>query len=139
MSFIETIKEKARENLKTIVLPESTDIRVIEAARKVTDEGFAKVVLIGNRSEIESYANGIELSDISIVNPQEFERISDYENTLYELRKEKGMTPEKAHETLQNHIYFATMMVKMGDASRKKPCHSVKSPLRAATAVADEG
>ena len=116
MSFIDIIKEKAKANIKTIVLPESTDIRVIEAARKVTDEGFAKVILIGDRTEIEKVANGINLSDIQIENPNDFPKFEEYANALYELRKEKGMTLEKAHETLKNNIYFATMMVKMGEA-----------------------
>ncbi len=116
MSFIDVIKEKAKQNIKTVVLPESTDIRVIEAARKVTDEGFAKVILIGDKGEMEANANGINISDLTIINPNEFDRFEEYANALYELRKEKGMTIEKAHETLKNNIYFGTMMVKMGEA-----------------------
>ena len=57
MSFIDTIKEKARESIKTIVLPEAQDIRVQEAARKVTDEGFAKVILIGDTNKNKRLKN----------------------------------------------------------------------------------
>ena len=117
MSFIEEIKEKARKNIKTIVLPESTDIRVLEAARKVTDDGFAKVVLIGNREELQNIAGDINLSDIEIVEPATSLKTDEYINTFYELRKAKGMTEEKARETmLNNNIYYATMMIKQGDA-----------------------
>ena len=116
MSFIETIKEKARNSIKTIVLPESTDIRVLEAARKVTDDGFAKVVLIGNRNELQEIAGDINLSDITIINPSEYDKFEDYVNAFYELRKAKGMTIEQARETLKHNIYFGTMMVKLGDA-----------------------
>ena len=69
MSFIDEIKEKVKGSMKTIVLPESTDIRVLEAARKITDEGFAKVVLIGNKDELQNIAGSIDLSDITIIDP----------------------------------------------------------------------
>ena len=116
MSFIETIKEKARNSIKTIVLPESTDIRVLEAARKVTDDGFAKVILIGNRNELQEIAGEIDLSDITIINPCEYDKYEEYANAFYELRKAKGMTIEQARETLKHNKYFGTMMVKRGDA-----------------------
>ena len=116
MSFIDTVKERAKASMKTIVLPEASDIRVIEAARKVTDEGFAKVVLIGNPDEIRNVAGDMNVSDITIVDPNAFDRFEEYANAFYELRKAKGMTIEQARETLKHNIYFGTMMVKMGDA-----------------------
>lgn len=116
MSFIEELKEKARKNIKTIVLPESTDIRVLEAARKVTDDGFAKVILIGNRENLQEIAGEINLSDIEVIDPATSEKTEAYIQAFYELRKAKGMTEEKAKETMQNPIYFATMMIKQGDA-----------------------
>lgn len=114
MNFIDSIKEKAKQSIKTIVLPESFDIRVIEAARVVTDEGFAKVVLIGNRDKLDT--KGIDISDIDVIDPETSDKFEEYASAFYELRKAKGMTPEKAHETLKNNIYFGTMMVKQGDA-----------------------
>lgn len=116
MSFIDVIKQKAKESVKKIVLPESSDIRVLEAARKITDEGFASVVLIGDREELMKIAGSIDISDIMVVNPNTSEKFEEYVNCFYELRKAKGMTPEKAKEVLMNPIYFGTMMVKMGDA-----------------------
>lgn len=118
MSFIDGLKEKAKQDIKTIVLPESYDIRVLQAARKVTDEGFARVVLIGDPEEIKrlSEENGLDVSDVSVVNPKTSDKLESYINEFYELRKAKGMTLEKATETLNNNIYFGTMMIKMGDA-----------------------
>ena len=116
MSFIDTIKEKAKVLGKTIVLPEGHDIRVIEAARKVTDEGFAKVILIGEKEKIKQTAGNIDISDIEIINPVDSDKFNDYANAFYELRKAIGMTLEKANEILKDNIYFGTMMVKMGDA-----------------------
>ena len=116
MSFIEEIKVKAKKSIKTIVLPESTDIRVLEAARKVTDEGFAKVVLIGNREELQNIAGDINISDIEVIDPATSEKTEEYVNTFYELRKAKGITEEKARETMKDPIYYGTMMIKQGDA-----------------------
>ena len=116
MSFISAIKEKAKTLHKTIVLPEGHDIRVIEAARKITDEGFAKVILIWDRENIEKDAGNINLSDIDIISPSASEKFESYAETFYELRKAKGITLEKAREILKDNIYFGTMMVKMGDA-----------------------
>lgn len=116
MSFIENIKERARKSIKTIVLPESTDIRVLEAARKVTDDGFARVILIGNREELQKIAGDINIADITVVDPKTSEKTEEYVQTFYELRKAKGMTEEKARETMQNPIYYGTMMIKQGDA-----------------------
>ena len=116
MSFIDDLKAKVKDSMKTIVLPESTDIRVLEAARKITDEGFAKVVLVGNKEELQGIAGNINISDITVVDPATSEKTAEYANAFYELRKAKGMTPEKAEETMKNTIYFGTMMVKQGDA-----------------------
>ncbi len=118
MSFIDVIKEKAKQNIKTIVLPEAHDPRVLEAARKVTDGGFAKVILLGDSDELHKIAseNNIIIDDLSIINPLLSEKTEEYINKLYELRQAKGMTLDKAQETLKNNIYFGTMMIKMGDA-----------------------
>lgn len=113
MSFIEKVKALAKENIKTVVLPEAQDIRVQEAARKITDEGFAKVILIGDRENIKT---DIDISDIEVINPSKSEKFETYVNEFYELRKAKGVTIEKANEIIKNNIYFATMMVHMGDA-----------------------
>lgn len=109
MGFIEKMKEKAKENIKTIVLPEAEDIRVQEAAKKITEEGFAKVILIGDNAKIN-------VPNVEIINPLTSDKFTEYVEAFYELRKEKGMTLEKANEVLKNPIYFGTMMVKMGDA-----------------------
>ena len=71
MSFIESIKQRAKQNIKTIVLPEATDIRVLEATQMVLKEGFANIILIGNPDEIKNLANK---NDINI------ERCSNYKS-----------------------------------------------------------
>lgn len=116
MNFLEQISQRAKADRKTIVLPESTDIRTVKAAAMVQEKGIADIILVGNENEIKKLAGGLDISKAKIVDPLNFDRFEDYVNTFYELRKAKGITPEKARETMKDYVYFATMMVKMGDA-----------------------
>ncbi|MFZ5986292.1 MAG: phosphate acetyltransferase [Bacillota bacterium] len=116
MGFLEQIIERAKSNIKTIVLPESTDMRVVKAASMIQGQGIAKVVLIGNENDIRKLAGDLDLSGIKIEDPLNSEKISDYASTLFELRKSKGMTFEQAMETMKNPLYYGVMMVKKGEA-----------------------
>lgn len=139
MSFIEEIKNRASENIKTIILPESEDVRVLEAASRVTKEGFAKIILIGNKDEANELANknNIDIQEIQIIDPEKSEKYDEYVNAFYELRKAKGVTIEKAKETLKDNMYFGTMMVKQGDADGlvSGACHSTANTLRPALQI----
>ena len=117
MSFIDDIKLRAKRNKKTIVLPETGDRRTLEAADKILSEDLADIVLIGNRDDIIKGAGGLDLSKAKIIDPQNAEKLETYTDLLFELRKNKGMTPEKARELLINQpLYFGVTMVKAGDA-----------------------
>ncbi|MCI9177922.1 MAG: phosphate acetyltransferase [Clostridia bacterium] len=139
MTFIETIKAKAKTQIKTIVLPESEDIRVIEGAAKVLKEGFANIILIGNEEEVKNRAkeNNLDISKAQIINPKTSEKYEEYANNFYELRKAKGMTLEQAKQTILEPIYFGMMMVKQGDSDGlvSGACHSTANTLRPALQI----
>ena len=119
MTFIDTMKEKARKDIKNIVLPEADDVRVLKATEMVLNEGFANIILIGDTDEIKNLAkeNDINIDGVQIINPLTSTKLRKYSDDLYELRKAKGMTIEQAQELLKiNSRYFAAMMVKSGDA-----------------------
>ncbi|GMQ56915.1 phosphate acetyltransferase [Vallitalea sediminicola] len=117
MSFINNIKNRAKNLNQTIVLPESLERRTVEATAKILDEEIANVVLIGNKGEIEKVAEGLDISKAIFVDPDSFEKMDKYVNDLVELRKNKGMTEEKAEELLKNDpLYLGVMMVKEGMA-----------------------
>lgn len=117
MGFIDDIKKRAKENKKTIVLPETWDRRTLEAANTVLLEGIADIILIGDEDEIKKGSEGLDLSKAKIVNPQTCDKLDAYVDLLVELRKNKGMTPEKARELLTKEpLYFGVTMVKAGDA-----------------------
>ena len=133
MSFIENIKTRAKENLQTIVLPESMDIRVLKAGEKVLEEGIANIIFIGNEDEIKSTGNGLNLEKATIIDPANSELTEDFTNKLYELRKEKGMTLEEAKKLLlEDYMYFACMLVKENKANGivSGACHSTANTLR---------
>ena len=135
MEFIDKIIAKAQKDIKTIVLPEPEDVRVLKATELINNKGFAKVVLIGNENEITklAYDNNINLGDAQIIDPLKTPKLDEYSNELYELRKNKGMNIENAKKILsENSRYFATMMVKVGDADGlvSGASHSTADTLR---------
>ncbi len=133
MGFIDTIKARAKANKKTIVLPESNDIRTIEAASKVLAEDIANVILVGKENEINELAKGFDISKATIVDPETSDKLQGYVDLLVELRKAKGMTPEKAKELLtSDYLYFGVTMVKAGDADGmvSGACHATADVLR---------
>jgi len=137
MNFIEEIKEKAKQNIKTIVLPEALDIRTLKATEEILKDGFAKVILLGDEDKIKEVGNGLNIKDAQIINPLTSEKSQQYANTLYELRKEKGMTIEQAQELVKNEIYFGMMMLKQNEADGlvAGACHSTADTLRPALQI----
>ena len=94
MSFIEKIKEQAKKDLKTIVLPEASDLRVIKATHTALEENYAKIILVGDTEKINNMAkeNNLDISKAIIIDPRTSEKTAKYAEELYELRKAKGMT-----------------------------------------------
>ncbi|MDO5572468.1 MAG: phosphate acetyltransferase [bacterium] len=135
MSFIDKIKERAKQDVKTIVLPETNDRRTLIAAAKIIQEGTAKLIMVGKEEKIMDGAKWLEvdLSQVKVVDPENTEKLDEYVNLLYETRKEKGMTPEKARELLlSDYLMFGVMMVKAKDADGMVAgaCHATADVLR---------
>jgi len=72
------------------------------------------VVLIGKKDEILTVAPQWDISRATIVNPEDSDRYEEFVETFYEMRKAKGVTPEKARETMKDPLFFGVMMVKKG-------------------------
>ncbi|MBR5155706.1 MAG: phosphate acetyltransferase [Clostridia bacterium] len=131
--FLDTIKERAKADKKTIVLPESMDARIYEAAEKVLKEDFANIIIIGTPEEVEKYSKGYDITGATIIDPYTYEKTEEYLNLFVELRKSKGLTYEQAKETaLGDYMYYACLMVKAGDADGvvSGACHSTANTLR---------
>lgn len=139
MSFIEQIKQRAKQEIKTIVLPEATDVRILEAAEMIKNEGYAKVILIGNEEEVRKLAKerNIDIGETKIIDPAVSIETARYSKKLYELRKSKGMTEEQAEKLVLEPVYFGMMMVKLNEADGlvSGAAHSTSDTLRPALQI----
>jgi len=118
MSFIESVVQRAKTANKHIVLPEGREPRIVRAAAIVKAEGIATLTILGKPDEIRKIAEkeGVDIAGVALVEPETAPNFAEYANAFYELRKAKGMTEEKAVETMKDPMYYGTMMVKMGAA-----------------------
>lgn len=137
MNFLEQIVQRAKADIKTIVLPEANDIRTLKATAMILEQGIANVVLVGNEEEIKKLAGDLDISGARIVDPLKSEKLDEYANLFYEMRKSKGVTPESAREIMKDTLYWGVMMVKQGDADGmvSGACHSTADTVRPALQI----
>ena len=130
--FLDRMKQTAKQDLKTIVLPEGEDPRTIEAAKKIIAEGLANIVILGDPAEID-------VPGAQIINPKSptAPKHEAYAQKFAELRAKKGVTIEQARAQIMDNTYYGTMMVKMGDADGlvSGACHSTADTLRPALQI----
>ncbi len=140
MSYIDQIKEKARSDRKTIVLPETNDKRTLIAASCILKEQIADIIMVGNEEKIMDGAGWLEvdLTGVQVINPETTDKLDGYVDLLYETRKNKGMTPELARKTLlEDYLTFGVIMVKANDADGMVAgaCHATADTLRPALQI----
>lgn len=120
MHLVDQIKAKARQNLKTVVLPEGYDERMVEAAGKIVADGLARVVLLGDPSALNAKAKelGATLDGVTLLDPRTAPQLDAYTDELVEIRKKKGLSRDEAKALLTgaDNLYFGAMMVRRGDA-----------------------
>ena len=118
MELMKKLWQSAKADKKRIVLPEGDEERTLKAAEKIKELGLAYPVLVGNIDEIKGKAEnlGVNVEGIEIIDPNNSEKLEAYVNEFYELRKNKGITLEKADQIVRDPLYFGTMMVKLDDA-----------------------
>ncbi len=117
-TILNSIKEKASKKKKTIVLPESHDERVLKTAEILVKENIASVITLGDESKIRNSADklGVNLSGVRIIDPVKSDKLSDFTNIYFNLRKKKGISIEDARETVKRDLFFGAMMVREGMA-----------------------
>ncbi len=133
MAFIDKIKGLAKSNKKTIILPESMDRRIFQAAEHILKEDLANIIIIGTPDQVKENGEGFDVSKATIIDPLTYEKTEEYEDLFVELRKSKGLTKEEARKLmLENYAYFACLMIKNGDADGmvSGACHSTADTLR---------
>ena len=128
--FLQRMKDAAKADKRTIVLPEGEDPRTIEAAKKIVAEGLANLVILGDPAKID-------VEGATVIDPKTAEKHDEYAAKFAELRAKKGVTLPEAMEQMNDATYFGTMMVKMGDADGlvSGACHSTAITLRPALQI----
>lgn len=119
MNLIESIIARAKADKQRIVMPEGTEKRTLQAADKLLKDGVANIILLGNENRIMDLSKELSLSNIgkaTIIDPKNHDKKQTYIDLLVELRKSKGMTPEKAGALVEDPLYLACLMIKNGDA-----------------------
>lgn len=119
MTLIEKIRNNAKNHIKTIVLPEGEEIRIIKAAEFLNHEKLVIPILIGNKDQITYIAkdNNCNIDGIEIRDPLQSADAKTFSDEYYELRKKKGATPEIANETVKNPLYYGAFMVRNNQAA----------------------
>lgn len=129
-SFLESMIARAKADKQTIVLAEGDDPRTLEAAESILAQDVANLIILGDVEGIK--ASGRNLEGAQLIDPRTSELAAEFADTFYELRKNKGMTPKKAAETVKDVLYFGVMMVKTGraDGMVAGACHATGDVLR---------
>lgn len=138
-AFIQQIIDAAKLKKKNIVLPEGSDERVCQAAHIINQEGIASVILLGDEQQITGVFSegGWSLDGITVINPETSDKLQEYADAFFELRKAKGITPEQALATVKQVTYFGTMIMQAGDADGmvSGAAHSTADTVRPALQV----
>ncbi|MCL2721826.1 MAG: phosphate acetyltransferase [Treponema sp.] len=140
MDFVTEMKAKAASSPKKLVLPEGTEERIIKTARILIDEKLAsKVTLLGKIADVQeaAKAEGIDLKGIDIVCTETNANLDKYADTYYELRKNKGVTPEQAKIDITDTLRWAAMMLYLQDADAMVAgaLHTTGDVLRAGLSI----
>ncbi len=137
MALMDVIKKKAIADRKRIVLPEGDEPRTVQAASIIAQQKIADVLLLGDEEKIKKTAGDLDLTGVTIINPEKSDKLQEYANQFYEMRKSKGVTQETALQTCKDTLYFAVMMIKNKEADGmvSGAIHSTGDTLRPALQV----
>jgi phosphate acetyltransferase len=139
MSFLDDVLKKASREVKTIVFPEGSDQRIIEAAKILADRKLVRPIIIGQKDKISAELKNLGKNNqaLNIVEPSISEHRELFAENLYELRKHKGLTLERARDKIVDELYFGTMMVKTGmaDGLVAGAAHSTADTIRPALQI----
>ena len=117
MTFPETMINKAISMKKKLVLPEGTEPRTLKAARIIMDKGIAsQVYLVGTAEKIKNAAkeNDVDLSGLTLIDPEKSDLLDDFKKEYYELRKHKKITMDLAEKIIKSPLSWGAMMLRKG-------------------------
>jgi len=114
------IINKAKSDPKRIVFPEGEHQKIQRAAQKIVEEGIGHPILVGNADRITAdlAEMGLDLTQVTVIDPATDEKSEVYAQELFALRQRKGLTLSEARRliTRKSRVHFGCMMVRQGDA-----------------------
>lgn len=115
---MQAIYERARRHRRRIVLPEGHDERVIRAAVTAWQTGLAEPILLGEEAHIRarSQALGLDLSGVSLLDPQTSTLRERYRQRLLALRAPSPLSDQRSLREIDQALNFAAVMIREGDA-----------------------
>lgn len=118
VSFLERTRQRAKSLHRSVVFPEGTEERTIQAAFQVAQQEIARPILVGTETQIGHVAEkiGVDLRSVECVDPQKSPHFDEYVHEFYQLRRKKGISIDDARQTISNPLYFGAMMVRNGQA-----------------------
>jgi phosphate acetyltransferase len=117
MTLIQSLVLKAQKKNARILLPESSDDRVLKAAIEISNKGIAKVVLLGDEKSIQNRIKelGVEANKIiDFIDLNNQELITKYSNLLWNKRKNKGLEFTQAQELVKDRTVFSLLLLADG-------------------------
>ncbi|WP_154606180.1 MULTISPECIES: phosphate acetyltransferase [Arthrobacter] len=136
LRFLHDLIERARSDRKHIVLPEGTDIRVLAAAEILHRRDVCDLTVLGQPANVQELAaaHGIDVSGITVLDPQTSPLREDFAVEYQRLRAHKGMDLARAREIMVDGSYFGTMMVQLGhvDGMVSGAAHTTANTIRPA-------
>jgi phosphate acetyltransferase len=137
--LLKNVQNKAKGMNRTIIFPDATDERAIQAARILADQHVVRPVLVGERRAVAAQAarTGTSLAGIGLVDPSDSEHLDRFSRLFHDLRKSKGLSPEDARSAMLHPLFFGAMMVRegMADGSVAGSLSTTGDVLRAAIQV----
>jgi len=139
MMFRYTLFERARQKRQRIVLPESSDERILRAAELLLRRDVVEIILLGNKKEVEHQASllSLDISKATVIDPESSSLKDSFAKTFFELRKSKGLSLDAAEDAMVHPNYFATMMVHLGlaDGMVSGAIHTTGDTIRPALQI----
>jgi phosphate acetyltransferase len=138
MEVLDRLQERARANPRFILLPEGEDERVLSAASRIAALGLARVGVVGKPASLETRASraGIDLKGVELIDHLAHSSRQKYVEEYFRSRRHRGLTEQEADKALQDPLYFANIMVRLGEAdgtvagATNTTAHTVRAALQ---------
>lgn len=118
LTMLDKIYTAATANPMRIVLPEGAEPRIVRGALAARDKSLARIILLGPEADILAQIDAADAKadGLTLIDPEKSPLADELATRFHDLRKHRGMTPERAQAEMRKPHVFAAMMVRAGHA-----------------------